>query len=84
MAVSISSARPSMRARASTSPFPTRRLQARRMRRTNAEYSSFSTCRRGRFGVNPALTVSGLVIRAAGGELASSVTACSGLVGRSC
>jgi hypothetical protein len=34
--------------------------EARRMRRTNALYSSFSTCRRGRFGVNLALTVSGL------------------------
>ena len=42
-AVSISSARPGISARASTSPSPTRRLQARKMRRMNAAYSSFST-----------------------------------------
>ena len=71
MAVSISSARPSMRSRASTSPSPTRRLRARRIRRTNAAYSSFSTCLRGRFGVNLALTVSGLVSWATGDELSS-------------
>jgi hypothetical protein len=49
----------------------------------NAAYSSFSTWRRGRFGVNPALTVSGLVNWAAGVELASSVMAGRGLVSRS-
>jgi hypothetical protein len=59
MAVSISSARSSMRVRASTSPSPTRRLLARRMRRTNAAYSLFSTWRRGRFDVNLALTLFG-------------------------
>ena len=84
MAVSISSARPSMRPRASTSPSPTRRLQARRMRRTNAAYSSFSTCRRGRFGVNLALTVSGLVSWADCAQLSSWLTACRGLARRSC
>ena len=45
---------------ASISPSPTRRLQARRTRRTKALYWSFLTCRRGRFAVNPTLTVRGL------------------------
>ena len=40
--------------------------------------------RSGRFAVNPALTVSGLVSWAAGDELTSWVTACRGLVGPSC
>src|SRR5580704_19620527 len=40
------------------------------MRRTNTAYSSFSTCRRGRFGVNPALTVFGLVSRASATTIA--------------
>jgi hypothetical protein len=50
------------------------------MRRTNAAYSSFLTRRRGRFDVNPALTVSGLVSWAAGDELSSWLLACRALV----
>jgi hypothetical protein len=40
------------------------------MGRTNAPYSSFSICCRGRFGVNPTLTLPGLGSRAAGDLLA--------------
>ena len=36
----------------------------------DAPYSSFSICCRGRFGVNPTLTLSGLGSRAAGDVLA--------------
>src|ERR1019366_8748460 len=43
------------------------------MRRTNALYSSFSTCRGWRFGVNPALKVSGLGSGVAGDGLVDMV-----------
>jgi hypothetical protein len=46
--------------------------------------ASFSTGRRRRFGVNPALTVLGLASWATGDELADWVTAQKGLVGRFC
>jgi len=46
-------------------------------------YSSFSTCRPGRFGVNPVLTLSGLAGWIAGDGLSGWLTACRGLVGRS-
>src|SRR5205807_5000318 len=40
----------------STSPSPTRRAAARRMRQANAAYSGFSTTRSRRLGVKAALT----------------------------
>jgi|SRR6185437_10303018 hypothetical protein len=51
-----------------------------RMRRTKALYSSFSTCRRGRFGVNPPLTASGLGSWHAGDVLATWLASCRGVV----
>jgi hypothetical protein len=48
------------------------------MRRTNALYSSFSTRRRGRFDVNPALTVSCLPTWPVGDRLAAWLTRCRG------
>ena len=53
---------------------------ARRTRRTKALYSSFSTCRRGRFGVNPTLTVPGLESGTAGDVPSGWLTAGRGAV----